>query len=67
MAARPESEFPPSGCRWCGLDRYGHFSRWSRELSETGVNGWHGYAQPTAEQIKTRMLARRTQRQGATS
>jgi len=63
MPTRPESGFPPSGCRWCGLDAYGHWSRWSRELSERDGNGWHIYVQPTVEQIKARMLNRRTARQ----
>jgi hypothetical protein len=54
MAARPESEFPPSGCRWCGLDRRLHFQRW------TDAAGWHKWEHPTQEQFKARMLERRS-------
>lgn len=56
MPGRPESEFPPSGCRHCGLDRRLHFQRW------TDAAGWHKWEHPTQEQIKARMLERRDAR-----
>jgi hypothetical protein len=45
----------PSGCRWCGIGQRGHFQRW------TEAAGWHGWAMPTTEQIKARMIARRAE------
>jgi hypothetical protein len=56
MADRNESEFPPSGRRWCGLDRRLHFQRWTNEA------GWHAWEHPTQAQFKTRMLERRAWR-----
>lgn len=58
MPALPDPEFPPSGCRWCGIPKHHHFGRWSKALAETGVHGWHLYIHPTTEQIKERMLDR---------
>lgn len=43
----------PMGCRWCGLDKRPHFQQWKPPV------GWHQWEQPTQEQIKERMLARR--------
>lgn len=53
MTARPESEFPPSGCRWCGIDKQTHARQWTDEA------GWHKWEHPTQEQFKTRMIERR--------
>lgn len=44
----------PGGCRFCGVDQREHMQRWTRGVS------WHVWTQPTQEQIKARMLARRT-------
>ncbi len=52
----------PGSCRWCGIDRQDHCQRWSRKLSEIDGNGWHGFVNPTQEQIKERMLERRRKR-----
>ena len=49
----------PSACRHCNRPRQEHFQRWAQEA------GWHGWEQPTQQQIKERMLARRTARQQA--
>jgi hypothetical protein len=49
----------PSGCHHCGIRERLHFDRWS------GKVGWHTYVPPTDEQIKTRMLRRRTAKTGA--
>ncbi|MEU7891728.1 hypothetical protein AB0B45_02560 [Nonomuraea sp. NPDC049152] len=46
----------PNGCRWCGLAQRVHFQRW------TPSAGWHGWTQPTTNQIKQRMKTRRTLR-----
>jgi hypothetical protein len=43
----------PNGCRWCGLDERSHYRRWKPPV------GWHYWEQPTSEQRKARMLARR--------
>jgi len=53
MIVRDDSEFPTSGCRWCGTERHEHAQRWA------AAAGWHKWAQPTQEQFKARMLARR--------
>lgn len=45
---------PPSACRFCGVAAREHMQRWSPEA------GWHTWTAPTSEQIKGRMLARRT-------
>lgn len=52
MSTHPDSEFPPSGCHHCGLDRRLHFQRWS------DAAGWHGFTEPTRERITERMRAR---------
>jgi hypothetical protein len=41
------------GCRWCGIDQRGH-------AIQAGGDNSHTWEQPTQEQIKERMLARRT-------
>jgi hypothetical protein len=46
----------PSACRHCGVPKREHFSRWMPEP------GWHAHVAPTQEQIKERMLTRRTAR-----
>jgi hypothetical protein len=46
----------PSACRWCGVERHDHWGRWADPV------GWHQYVTPTQEQIKARMLERRTAR-----
>jgi hypothetical protein len=46
----------PFGCRWCGTEQGGHGRRWM------AGRGMHGWEQPTQEQIKARMLARRAAR-----
>jgi hypothetical protein len=51
------THFPnPMGCAVCGIDRRGH----SRQHTETG--GWHTWKQPSQQQIKDRMRARRATR-----
>ena len=44
----------PSGCRHCGVPEREHMQRWTKDA------GWHRWEQPTQEQIKARMHARRT-------
>jgi hypothetical protein len=46
-------EYPPSGCRWCGVGERSHCRGWTPEV------GMHGYEPPIEEQIKARMLIRR--------
>lgn len=43
----------PGACRWCGRPRDGHYQRWIEPV------GWHTFTEPTDEQRKTRMLAKR--------
>jgi hypothetical protein len=43
----------PSSCRHCGIERHGHFQRWT-----TGI-GRHTWTAPGQDLIKARMLARR--------
>ncbi|WP_167459218.1 MULTISPECIES: hypothetical protein [Streptomyces] len=45
----------PMGCRWCGIDQRPHAIQY-------GANGPHTWQQPTQQQIKGRMLARRAER-----
>lgn len=52
MAASPDPDYPPSGCRHCGLAERLHFDRW------TDVAGWHGFTEPGPELIAERMLAK---------
>jgi hypothetical protein len=49
----------PSGCRYCGINAREHARRWKPLV------GWHKWAQPTQEQIKARMLARRAAQSAA--
>lgn len=46
----------PSGCRYCGVDQRAHGQRWTRAAS------WHQWTEPTMEQRKARMLARRARK-----
>ncbi|TVZ96506.1 hypothetical protein [Streptomyces sp. BK340] len=45
----------PMGCARCGIDQRGHGI-------QAGADGSHTWEQPTPEQIKERMLARRSGR-----
>lgn len=47
----------PNGCRWCGIDKRRHARQWTEEA------GWHAWEQPTQDQIKARMFARRNEEQ----
>jgi hypothetical protein len=49
----------PNACRWCGIDQRPH----GRQYTKTA--GWHTWGQPTADQIRARMLARHTERNEA--
>lgn len=51
MTATPN----PMGCRKCGIDQRGH-------AIQAGSEGSHVWQRPTLQQIKERMLARRTGR-----
>ncbi|GII83976.1 hypothetical protein Ssi03_19660 [Sphaerisporangium siamense] len=46
---------PPNGCRWCGVEARDHLQRWKESV------GWHQWVEPTSEQRKERMRARRRQ------
>ncbi|MFD3955921.1 MULTISPECIES: hypothetical protein [Streptomyces] len=46
----------PMGCHWCGIDQRTHGRQWTPDA------GWHTWTQPTQEQIKNRMRARRSAR-----
>ena len=53
---RPNDHLPtPNGCRWCGIAKAEHYRQWKLPA------GWHVWADPTDEQRKERMLARRRQ------
>ena len=52
MTNRNESEFPPSGCRWCGRIREGHMQRWA-----SGV-GFHKFEAPYKRLILERLRER---------
>ena len=54
----PPNATPTDGCQHCGLPAREHMQRWKPEP------GWHKWVEPTQEQIKERMLARRAQRKG---
>lgn len=43
----------PNACHWCGIPKRGHGQQWIAQA------GWHSWTQPTQNQIKARMLARR--------
>lgn len=51
----------PNGCRHCGAAQRFHCQRW------TDAAGWHTWTEPTDEQRKARMLARRNMRLAARS
>ncbi|MEU0836097.1 hypothetical protein [Streptomyces sp. NPDC005969] len=53
MTARIPS---PNSCQHCGVDEREHMRRWKPAV------GWHAWTPPTQDQIKARMLARRTAR-----
>ncbi|MCM2427350.1 hypothetical protein [Streptomyces sp. RKAG337] len=46
----------PSGCFHCGIGHREHAQQW------TPAGGWHQWTPPTDEQVKARMLARRSAR-----
>ncbi|MDP9953146.1 MULTISPECIES: hypothetical protein [Streptomyces] len=46
----------PNGCRHDGIDQRTHARQWTQDA------GWHAWEQPTQEQIKDRMRARRAAR-----
>jgi hypothetical protein len=57
---RPEQVIhPPNGCRWCGIEDREHFQRWKPPV------GWHQWVEPTPEQRKERILARRRRKTGS--
>lgn len=58
-AEERQAEADPSGCRWCGVPEREHLQRWKKPV------GWHTWEQPTQEQIKERMHARRAARGAA--
>lgn len=49
---RHETAPTPMGCRWCGAAKREHARRW------VPSKGWHGWEQPTREQIEARMRVR---------
>lgn len=51
----------PSGCRWCGCPEHTHMQRW------LPGRGFHAWEQPTRAQVKARMIARRSSRNGGAS
>ncbi|WP_433426284.1 hypothetical protein ACQP1V_43200 (plasmid) [Microtetraspora malaysiensis] len=53
---------PVNGCRHCGLPERGSRSRLPHAQRWTDEVGWHTWTQPTQDQIKQRMKARRTVR-----
>ncbi|WP_164543459.1 hypothetical protein [Streptomyces mobaraensis] len=46
----------PTACCHCGINQREHARQWKPPV------GWHQWTPPTEEQIKKRMLARRTER-----
>lgn len=54
MVAGPVTS--PNACQHCGIDEREHMQRWKPPV------GWHWWEQPTQDQIKARMHARRTAR-----
>ncbi|ATE56355.1 hypothetical protein CNX65_26335 [Actinosynnema pretiosum] len=55
-ARERETVVSPNGCRWCGADKLAHGRLWVPEVK------WHGWVEPSSEQRKARMLARRKAR-----
>ena len=43
---------PALGCRWCGVGEREHPQLW------VPSHGWHGWTEPTREQVEARMRAR---------
>jgi len=52
IRVRHESAPTPMGCRWCGTPKQDHVQLWVPGKS------WHGWTEPTREQIEARMRAR---------
>jgi hypothetical protein len=46
----------PHSCRHCGVDARHHVQRWDPDA------GWHGWTEPTPEQLLDRMRALRAAR-----
>jgi hypothetical protein len=46
----------PNSCGLCGIEQTGHARQWRWPV------GWHAWTEPTQQQIKNRMLARRAER-----
>ncbi|SCF41844.1 hypothetical protein GA0070563_1126 [Micromonospora carbonacea] len=46
----------PEGCRWCGTPQREHPQTW------IPGHGWHGWTEPTRQQIAARMRARLTRK-----
>lgn len=46
--------YAPNGCRHDGIDQRTHARQWTPDA------GWHTWEQPTQEQIRDRMCARRS-------
>jgi len=45
----------PNGCTHCGIEKQGHAQQW------LPGPGWHTWTEPTQDQIKARMRARRAE------
>lgn len=54
------AETAPSGCHWCGVPKREHLQRW------TSTSGWHRYAQPSQDLIKSRIRDRAAARAALT-
>lgn len=44
----------PSACRWCGVEQRSHAQTW------IAGRGWHGFEEPTREQIAARLRVKLT-------
>lgn len=42
------------GCRWCGVEQRDHCQLW------VPGHGWHGWTEPTRQQVNARMRTRLT-------
>jgi hypothetical protein len=51
-----QTEPTPYGCRWCGDEQHHHGHQWHPEA------GMHQWTEPSPEQIRDRMTARRARR-----
>lgn len=49
---RHQHEPPALGCRWCGVAKREHVQLWVPSA------GWHGWVEPTRDQVEARMRAR---------